>query len=229
MISVSLFVHPHRRDNIDKIIKAYSDYTIVDEVLIVTGSNVTLPPHNEKFKFVQMPGPYDWGGWPSFGLLARYTFALSCKNRFVFIQDDDKIFAESLLQELFNLNQPLAGTAGRWFDKEIYQDKKIKGKCTAPICLTSGLLIDTNLMPNVISYAKKFWKNYQQVFNGEDIFLSYAVSKLTCQSEFVIINGKKQIQKLPTGGYELCKNNHNSQDRSTITKNIVNFFNQVER
>lgn len=191
MISISLFVHPYRQNNIKNIIETYNSYKIIDEVLIVTGKSVEVSDYPEKFKFVYMPEPYNWGGWPSFGLLSRYTFALSCKNRFVFIQDDDIIFEEVLLENLYNLKEPLAGTAGRWFENELYHDKKFKGTFVAPICLTSGLLIDTSILPEIIKFAKIFWKDYQKVFNGEDIFLSYATAKITGKTEFMIMSEKK--------------------------------------
>lgn len=224
MISVSFFLHPNRQENLKTIHDAYKDYDIVDEVLVVTGKEVDTNNCDPKFKFVHMPGPYTYGEWPSFGLLSRYTFALSCKNRYVFIQDDDWVYNEDFFNKVISTEQPIAGVHGRWFENGKYIRKKDKSLNTAPIVLTSGVLIDTKFLPKVIEYAKEFWSEYQNVFNGEDIFMSLVISEISKIKEFPIFTNKKYYKSLNTEGKELSKDVNSSKDRTEITKNIYNFL-----
>lgn len=225
-ISISFFLHPNRSDNLDSIYNAYKDYKIVDEVLIVTGTDVKLKTDNTKFKLVHMPGPYTYGAWPSFGLLARYTFALSCKNKFVFMQDDDCYYNEETLKKLLELNQPLAGTKAtpRWFYKNEYRYKPpIKKHPFADILITRGIMVDTTFLPDIIKYAKSFWPtNYQNVFNGEDIFLSIAMGQITGKKEFPYI--KDQYHELPIHNVQLDKQINKEGSRTEICKSIYKFF-----
>jgi hypothetical protein len=165
-ISVSLF--NTRPQNIEKIIKTYQDYEIIDEILIVSLKQEKCPiEHNGKVKWIYMPKESD------LGLLSRYTFALSCKNRAVLIQDDDWLYDELQIKGLLLKNKPMVGFHPRWFyDNEYQKQPPEDHKNVAPILLTCGVLIDTMYLPATIQQAKLFYKNYQNVFNGEDIFMS---------------------------------------------------------
>jgi len=225
MISISFLLHPSRKDNLPLIYEAYKDYKLVDEVLIVTGTNVdTTGFGNNKFKFVHMPGPYAYGSWPSFGLTCRYTFSLSCKNRFVFVQDDDFIYYENTIQKLYEMKEPIAGLHKRWFYNEIYTKRPpSKGLKTAPIILTGGTMVDTWLLPDVIKYAKQFWgEQYQNVFNGEDIFMSRAISKITNTNEFPFL--RDSIIELSTHNVQLHNKVNKEGSRVEMCKKIYDFF-----
>lgn len=223
MISISFFLHPNRQENLKTIHNAYKDYDIVDEVLVITGKEVNTDFCDAKFKFVYMPGPYAYGEWPSFGLLSRYTFALSCKNRFVFMQDDDFVYNESTMQKMYDLQEPITGCHYRWFYGNTYKHKpQIEKQDTADIILTGGTLVDTNYLPEVIKYAKKFFTDYQNVFNGEDIFMSRAISCITKKDKFKFI--KDSYQELSSHNVQLTKKVNKKGSRSQITKDIYNFF-----
>ena len=229
MISVSFFLHPNRQDNLKTIHNAYKDYDIIDEVLVVTGKEVDTEWCDPKFKFVHMPGPYTYGEWPSFGLLSRYTFALCCKNRFVFMQDDDCYFNEETFKKLAKLQQPLAGTkpTPRWFRNNEYISKSpTKNKNSAEILITRGILIDISYLPDVIKYAKMFWKGkYQNCFNGEDIFLSMAMQYLTEYNEFSIVTD--EFFELPKYDVQLDQKINKKGSRTKITRDIYNFFAEI--
>jgi len=226
MISVSFTLHPNRAANLDAIYEAYENYDIVDEVLVVTGTEVKLNNPTTKFKFVHMPGPYTYGAWPSFGLLSRYTWALSCKNRYVFMQDDDFVYKESTMKKMLDMNEPLTGCHYRWYYNNQYTEKPpTPDATTAPLILTGGTLVDSLLLPDVIKYAKDFWQDYQNVFNAEDIFMSKAISKITNQKEFFIINDS--FKKLPYFKKRLCKKNK-KESRLEMCKKISAYFEGVE-
>lgn len=226
MISISFFLHPNRKENLKTIHNAYKDYDIVDEVLIVTGKEVDTTGCNPKFKFVLMPGPYTYGAWPSFGLLSRYTFALSCKNRFVFMQDDDFVYNELTMQKMYDLQQPITGCHYRWFYDDTYKHKpQEKKQNTADIILTGGTLVDTHYLPDVIKYAKKFFIDYQDVFNGEDIFMSRAISHITGQDKFQFV--KDSFEELSSHNVQLTKKVNKKGSRSKITQDVYRFFENI--
>lgn len=227
MISVSFFLHPNRQDNLKTIHDAYKDYDIVDEVIVVTGKEVDTEWCNPKFKFVHMPGPYTYGAWPSFGLLSRYTFALSCKNRFVFMQDDDFLYKESTMQKMMYMEQPITGCHYRWFYNNTYQFEPQNPTKTAPLILTGGTLVDSYFLPDVIKYAKDFWKDYQNVFNGEDIFLSRAIAKVTGQDEFKFVSD--EYTKLPTHKVALSKKINKKTIRNNQCVKIYNYFSNLDK
>jgi len=222
MISVSFTLHPDRAANLDLIYESYESYDIVDEVLVVTGTEIKLNKPTNKFKFVHMPGPYTYGTWPSFGLLARYTWALSCKNRYVFMQDDDFIYKESTMKKMLDMEEPLTGCHYRWFYNDAYQFKPKSPTKTAPLILTGGTLVDSYLLPDVIKYAKVFWKDYQKVFNAEDIFMSRAIAKITGQNEFPFV--PDDFISLPTYNVKLNKTVNKKKSRSEMCRKIYEFF-----
>lgn len=223
MISISLFVHPDRRKNLYSIHEYYKDCKSVNEVLIVTGKEIDTTNFHSKFKFVHMPGPYTYGAWPSFGLLSRYTFALHCKNNHVLIQDDDCIYPEDTIENMYSLNEPCTGVHRRWFTNQTYtKSPPFKGAKTAPIILTSGFLTRREYIPDVIKYANSFWADYNNVFNGEDIFLSRAISKIANQDEFKFV--KKPVIKLPKHNVQLHNRINKEGSRTEICKKIYNFF-----
>ena len=227
MISVSFTLHPNRAANLDAIYEAYENYDIVDEVLVVTGTEVKLNKPTAKFKFVHMPGPYTYGEWPSFGLLARYTWALNCKNRYVFVQDDDCFYQEKTMKKLLSFKSAITGRRCRWFhDGDYLSTPPDNDLSSAPIILTGGTLVDSWLLPDVIKYAKMFWKDYQNVFNGEDIFMSRAISYITGQDKFPIVNDS--FTKLPTYNVSLSKNCNPKKSRIEICKQVYNFFSDLD-
>lgn len=222
---ISVFFFCTRQSNLNKILLQYETYNFINEILIVHLEDIPdkIKKISSKAKFIYMPKNSD------LGLLSRYTFALSCKNRYVFIQDDDWIFTEEFLHKTIESKQPLAGAHGRWFENGKYTRKKDKSLNTAPIVLTTGVLVDTIFLPKVIEYAKEFWTEYQNVFNGEDIFMNIAISKITKQKEFPIFTNKKYYTFLDTEGRELSKDVNSSKDRTTITKKIYEFFDAFEK
>jgi len=220
MISVSFFCT--RTDNLDEILSTYQSYSILDEVLVVYLDNIDISKYSKysKAKLIHMPKSAD------LGLLSRYTFALSCKNRFVFIQDDDHIFEEHRLKELFDLKEPITGCHPRWFVNDTYISKAPNKSGYAPIILTVGCLVDTKYLPKVISYAKDFFPNYQNVFNGEDIFMARAISKITNKQEFRFL--RKGFKKLSLQGQALSKSVNSKKDRTNITKKIYDYFGKIK-
>jgi len=222
MISVSFTLHPSRANNLDAIYEAYENYDIVDEVLVVTGTEVELKKPTKKIKFVHMPAPYTYGSWPSLGLLSRYTWALSCKNRYVFMQDDDFVYQESTMNKMLGMKQPITGCHYRWFYNDTYQFKPQSPTNTAPLILTSGALVDSWLLPDVIKYAKVFWKDYQKVFNAEDIFMSRAIAKITGQNEFPFVTD--DFTRLPTHNVKLTKTVNKKKSRTEMCRKIYKFF-----
>lgn len=226
MISITFFLHPTRKDNFDRLHEAYSKYQFVNEVLVVTGKNVSFPNAHEKFKFVHFDGPYEYGAWPHLGLLARYIFAVSCRNRFVFIQDDDMLYTEESIKKLYNMQGPIAGFAQRWYINGIYQSEPPETQSdatTAPMILTSGVMIDAYYMPDVIKLAKEFFGgNYQKIFNGEDIFMSRAMAYITGQNEFPFI--KDGSTKLFNHNVQLYKKFHNHKTRAQFCQLVYDFF-----
>ena len=215
---ISIFFFCTRQSNLDKILSTYESYDFINEILIVHLEDLKKEYNYSKAKFIHMPKHSD------LGLLSRYTFALSCKNRYVFIQDDDWVYSIDFFKKIIVLKCPISGAHGRWFENGKYIRKKDKNLDTAPIVLTTGILIDTQYLPKVIEYAKEFWKDYQNVFNGEDIFMSVAVSIITGLEEFPIFTNKKYYTFLDTEGKELSKDINSSTDRTNITKQIYNFF-----
>lgn len=228
-ISVSIFVHPDRSENLKKIYNAYKSYEVVDEIIIVTGLNVDTNFENPKFKFIKLPGPYTYGKWPFIGLLGRYIFAQTCKNKYVFIQDDDCYYQEKTFEKLLSLQKPLSGTKAtpRWFYKNRYTAVPPSDDVfTAEIIITRGLLVDITLIPRVLEYARMFWRdNFQNVFNGEDIFLSRAVSKITGQSGFLYV--EDEFYELPVYNVQLDKKINKKSSRTSVTKEIYYFFDKV--
>lgn len=227
MISVSFTLHPFRAKNLEVIYETYEKYSIIDEVLVITGTEVKLHKPTKKFKFVHMPGPYTYGAWPSFGLLSRYTWALSCKNRYVFMQDDDFIYHESTMEKMLNMKQPITGCHYRWFYDNKYQFKPAtETQKTSPLILTGGALVDSWLLPGVIKHAKIFWKDYQNVFNAEDIFMSRAMAKIAGQDEFPFVTD--DYVNLPTYNVKLNKNVNKKSSRSELCNKIYDYFKTVE-
>lgn len=213
-ISISLF--NTRPQNIAKIIQTYQHYEIIDEILIVSLKQEQCPiKHNGKVKWIYMPKESD------LGLLSRYTFALSCKNRYVFIQDDDWLYNEAQIRGLFYLNQPMAGFHPRWFYDNKYQHQPpadYKGRA-APILLTCGVLVDGKYLPACIKQAKLFYKDYQNVFNGEDIFMSRSFSYSSQQDDFPFItNGITPLDMSDPLWVQ------NDGKRTPATKSIYKFF-----
>lgn len=225
MISVTFFLHPARKDNFIKLHDAYSKYKSINEVLVVTGKNVSFSNVHKKFKFVYFDGPYDYGAWPHLGLLARYIFAVSCINKFVFMQDDDLLYKESSIKKLYDMKVPAAGFHPRWYIDGKYLSKptKVKKEKTAPLILTGGIMLDIEYMPQVIKLAKEFFgKNYQTVFNGEDIFMSRAMSHITKCDEFPFIEDAPI--KLFNHNVQLYKNFHNHETRAQFCQQVYDFF-----
>ena len=212
-ISVSLF--NTRPQNIEKIIKTYQDYEIIDEILIVSLKQEKCPiEHNGKVKWIYMSKESD------LGLLSRYTFALSCKNRAVLIQDDDWLYDETQIKGLLLKNKPMVGFHPRWFyDNEYQKQPPEDHKNVAPILLTCGVLIDTMYLPATIQQAKLFYKNYQNVFNGEDIFMSRSFAYSSGEQSFsFVIDG---ITPLDMSDPLWEKNDAN---RTEVTDSIYKFF-----
>lgn len=217
---ISVFFFCTRKKNLEEILETYQNYEFINEILVVHLYPLTKS-FTEKFsnvKFIYMDKKYD------LGLLSRYTFALSCKNRYVFIQDDDWVFSRSFFNKVLNSHSPLAGHFGRWFSNGKYYRKKNKALKTAPIILTTGVLVDTIYLPDVIKHAKRFWQNYQNVFNGEDIFLSVAYTYLTGIEEFPFFNEKTLYKKLSIEGKALSLDVNSKQDRSNIARQIYEYF-----
>jgi hypothetical protein len=219
-MNISVFFFCTRQTNLNEIISTYNSHKFINEILIVHLENVSNEIKNlsNKTKFIYMPKDSD------LGLLSRYTFALSCKNRYVFIQDDDWVYTEDFFNKIINTKQPIAGAHGRWFEDGKYTRKKNKSLNTAPIVLTTGVLVDTYYLPKVIEYAKEFWPKYQNVFNGEDIFMNLVISKISKIKEFPIFTNKKYYKFLNTEGRELSKDINSSKDRTEITKKIYSFL-----
>lgn len=219
-----------RYNNLDAISSAYEKYDIINEVIIITGKEIQISNLSPKFKFIHLPGPYDYGKWPSLGLISRYSFALSCKNRYVFMQDDDCYFHENTFRKIYEFDRPLVGTkpTPRWFSNRIYSNKSlIKKDKEADILITRGILVDTTFLPETIKYAKIFWKdNYQNVFNGEDIFLSRAISKITGQQKFPFL--WDDYVELPTYNVQLDKKINKEGSRTKICTEIYDFFENIE-
>jgi len=227
MISVSFTLHPNRSENLNAIYDAYENYDIIDEVLVVTGTKVKLNKPTKKFKFVHMPGPYTYGAWPSFGLLSRYTWALSCKNRYVFMQDDDFVYHESTIKKMLDMKQPITGCHYRWFYDKTYQFKpQYKNQTTAPLILTGGTLVDSWLLPDVIKHAKIFWKDYQNVFNAEDIFMSRAIAKITNRDEFPFVTD--EYVSLPNHNVKLTKSVNKKRSRTILCNSIYDYFETIQ-
>jgi len=220
---ISVFFFCTRQSNLEKILSTYQTYDFIDEILIVHLEPLEKGYNYSKAKFIHMPKSSD------LGLLSRYTFSLSCKNRHVFIQDDDWLFKETFFQKVIRANQPLVGAHGRWLENGKYIRKKTKGLSTAPIILTTGVLVDTCFLPKVIEYSKDFWLDYQNVFNGEDIFLSRAISYITGIEEFMFFHKKDNYEFLDVKGHELSKEVNSSIDRTNITKKIYSYFNDNKK
>lgn len=220
---ISVFFFCTRQNNLDKILSTYEQFEFIDEILIVHLEPLKKNFHNPNVKFIHMPKTAD------LGLISRFTFALSCKNQKVFIQDDDWVYNRDFFHKVIATQSPIAGAHGRWFEDGKYKRKKDKSLATAPIVLTTGVLIDTKYLPKVIEYAKEFWKDYQNVFNGEDIFMNIAISKITGIKEFPIFTNKKYYEFLDTQGKELSKDVNTSASRTFITKNIYEYFYDYQR
>ena len=169
MLSVSFFCT--RTQNLNTLLKTYQNYDIIDEILVVSLMQIKTNQKPDKIKIITMKKDSD------LGLLSRYTFALSCRNRFCFIQDDDWVYEESILKKLYEQQEPLTGCHPRWFYDDKYQKQPQQPTNTAPILLTCGVMVDTWYLPAVIQDAKQFWPEYDKVFNGEDIFMSRAISR----------------------------------------------------
>ncbi len=212
-ISVSLF--NTRPQNIAKIIETYQDYEIIDEILIVSLKQEKCPiKHNGKVKWIYMPKESD------LGLLSRYTFALSCKNRAVLIQDDDWIYDEKSILGAYLLSSPIVGFHPRWFYDNEYQKKPPENnKEEAPILLTCGVLVDTMYLPATIQQAKLFYKDYQNVFNGEDIFMSRSIAYSSGMNNFKYISNGITALDMSDPLWE-----KNDSKRSEVTSNIYKFF-----
>ena len=180
MLSVSFFCT--RTQNLNTLLKTYQNYDIIDEILVVSLMPIKTNQKPDKIKIITMKKDSD------LGLLSRYTFALSCRNRFCFIQDDDWVYEESVLNKLINAKEPLIGCHPRWFINNEYAKQPLTNTITAPILLTCGVLVDTWYLPAVIQDAKLFWKDYQNVFNGEDIFMSRAIARASGKDEFLFNN-----------------------------------------
>ena len=226
-ISVTFLLHPSRKQNLDKIHDAYKDYDFIDDVLVITGLEINTKRYHKKFRFIQIPGPYTYGTWPHVGLLSRYNWALCCYSRYVLLQDDDIIHSKETIKYLIDQDACFTGTHPRWFDHGTYHEipKKTRNSqkiATAPIIITRGVLLDSQLLPDVIKYAKYFWKDYYSVFNGEDIFLARAISHITTQEEFVFFN--EGFTNLPTHNVELHQKINKEGSRTEITKKIYKFF-----
>lgn len=213
-ISVSLF--NTRPWNIEKIIKTYQDYEIIDEILIVSLKQEKCPiEHNGKIKWIYMPKESD------LGLCSRYTFALSCKNRSVLIQDDDWLYDETQIKGLIMLSKPMAGFHPRWFYDNEYKDSPAKEyEVDAPILLTCGVLVDTRYLPACIQQAKLFYKDYQNVFNGEDIFMARSIAYSSGEQKFPFISNG--ITKLDMS--DPLSDQNDKRSRTEITDAIYKFF-----
>lgn len=212
-ISVSLF--NTRPQNIEKIIETYQNYDVIDEILIVSLKQERCPiKHNGKVKWIFMPKESD------LGLLSRYTFALSCKNRSVLIQDDDWFYNEPEIKELIHKNKPMAGFHPRWFYDNEYQFKPPENhNHVAPIILTCGVLVDTWYLPACIQQAKLFYKDYQERFDSEDIFMSRSFAYSSGEDKFPFItNG---ITPLDMSDPLWLKND---SKRTELTDSIYKFF-----
>jgi len=229
MISVSFFLHPSRQENLHAINEQYKKIDLIDEVLVITGTEVDTTFCHSKFKFIYLPGPYTYGQWPFTGLLGRYIFAQMAKNKYIFLQDDDCLFQETSLKKLLEFKLPLVGTKStpRWFYDNKYQAiPPIKNTEMADIIITRGLLVDTNFMPKVLEYAKQFWiSEYNKVFNGEDIFLSRAVSKITKIDKFPFIDD--EFIELPVHNVALDRKINKKGSRTKICKEIYEFFDKM--
>ena len=92
MLSVSFFCT--RKQNLMEILGAYKDVPEISEILVVSLDRIEIKNKPNKIKLIHMPKDSD------LGLLSRYTFALSCKNRYVFIQDDDWVYEPEMLIRL---------------------------------------------------------------------------------------------------------------------------------
>lgn len=213
MLSVSFFCT--RKQNLLEIITTYQKYNIVNEVLIVTLEPIQVNNKPEKFKIITMPKDSD------LGLLSRYTFALACKNRKVFIQDDDWIYTEEILKKLNEADEPLVGCHPRWFYDNEYQKRPQTNTTTAPILLTCGVLVDTWYLPAVIQDSLMFWKDYQNVFNGEDIFMSRSIARASEKNEFKYFNEGFKALDMSDPLWE-----KNDGKRTEITRQIYQYFNE---
>ena len=214
MLSVSLFCT--RKQNLLDIILAYKDVSFIDEVLIVSLEPIQINNKPDKVKLITMPKDSD------LGLLSRYTFALACKNRKVFIQDDDWVYTEEVLKKLDEANEPMVGCHPRWFYNNEYQKQPQSNTNTAPILLTCGVLVDTWYLPAVIQDSLLFWKDYQNVFNGEDIFMSRSIARASKQDEFKFFNEGYKALDMSNPLWE-----KNDGKRSEITRQIYKFYEQL--
>ena len=226
-ISVHFFVHPDRRSNLKIICDKYENYDIIDDIVVVTGENVETPKNYKKTKFIKIGGPYNYGSWPFNGLMSRFLYAQSCKNKYIFIQDDDHYYHESTIKKMLDLKEPLVGThtTTRWFYNNQYTNQKPKmfGKNKAEIILTGGVLINSSFLPNILELAKNFWgEKYHKVFSGEDIFMSRAVTYITGLKSFSFVPEK--CVPLSNHKVQLFLNHHTIQSRTEICSEIYKYF-----
>ena len=212
MISVLFFAHPARAANLDTILSAYQRYNIVDEIVIVYLGDTVDERYRKysKAKYISA----------DLGLLSRYIYILGCKNRWVFLQDDDMLYSEHLLKIMLDHSEPLIGCHPRWFygDQLVGSSPRTNAK-TAPILLTAGVLIDSNLIPDVIKYARQFWPTIQQDYIADGIFLSRAIGKITGKGEFIFIKSEDCVE-LSRHKFSLNKN----IDKHILTRRVYDFF-----
>jgi len=145
------------------------------------------------------------------------------------MQDDDFLYKEETMKKMLSLSTPITGCHYRWCDGKRYAKKPLNGvkTKTAPLILTGGTLVNTEYLPGVISYAKRFWseEEYQEVFNGEDIFMSRAISKISGLDEFPYV--KDKFISLPTHNNQLYLNHNSIEDRIRLRNQIYQFFENI--
>jgi hypothetical protein len=166
-----------RPTNINIIIAEYEKYETIGEIIIWNNNSNFLISNQGLSKVKVINCEQD------FGLNARFTSALLCKNRCVIVHDDDLILSEINIKALvdqFNIDHNRVYTyQGRILIEEKYNlelpglVENVQSPTEAEIALTRATCFDRLLAAEYMKFSDILFYDTSICLDSEDIALSY--------------------------------------------------------
>ena len=183
-----------RPENVRFIVQTYSDYAIIDEIIVSNGRMDTAISDDEKYPKIKCHDDFLLNS--TYGLDLRVLNGMRAKNRCLIICDDDLFLTvaemEKLTKEFEKNTCRIVGKYGRQFRNGDYVVEDVYGE--VDVVLTRFLVCERQLCQLFFlckPIIESLYIEGKPYGNGEDIFLSF-IAELFYGNRNVTIAGVKE-------------------------------------